>query len=60
MKIHEFSLFSVTLTRIQAGIISKTPLWVISHGGFMYINETLLGVIKTMATEYKDDNHLVG
>jgi hypothetical protein len=48
------------IRREKAGVISKKPVWVCSYSCYMHINETLLGLLWSVITEYKDDEYLVG
>lgn len=36
------------------------PVWICSCDGYLYIEETLEKLIKTLNTEWKLDKHLVG
>jgi hypothetical protein len=44
----------------KPGVISVKHCWVAIGGGYMYIEDTLLGLIWLLITEWKHDRHLVG
>ena len=44
----------------KAGVISKGPVWVVINKGYLYIHDTLIGVMWLMITEWEHDKHLVG
>lgn len=45
----------------KPGVISKESCWVmIDNHGYIYIHGTLLGLLKEVITEWKNDKHLVG
>jgi len=44
----------------KPGVISKDKCWVCICGNFMYINDTLEGLINLLNTEWENDKHLIG
>lgn len=44
----------------KPGEISPDGCWIITHSYYLYTHDTLLGVIWTFLTEYKNDWHIVG
>ena len=48
------------LHRTKAGLISKDPVWVWGRNGYLYIHETLPGLLWQIISEWEDDKHLVG
>ncbi len=44
----------------KPGVISESSCWVCSHAGFLYIEDTLLKLLWSIVTEFKNDKHLVG
>jgi hypothetical protein len=48
----------ITIFKEKPGVISPESCWVILGGGYMYIDDTLLGVLWLALTEWKHDRHL--
>lgn len=48
------------LWRSRPGEISPEPCWCLLQEEYLYIHDTLLGVLWLMLTEYRDDRHLWG
>lgn len=46
--------------REKANVISDKPVWICQYSGYLHINESLLGLIWSVITEYKDDEWMVG
>lgn len=44
----------------KAGVISEKPVWVAIHDAYLYTNDTIIGLIWVLITEWKNDRHLVG
>lgn len=40
--------------------ISVNPTWVCSYSCYLHTNDSLLGLLWSVITEYKNDKHLVG
>lgn len=48
------------LRRERARVLARGPVWALSAGGYLYLSDTLLGLIKTVVREWESDKHLVG
>lgn len=44
----------------NAGVISPEECWVCIHGPYMYVADTLEGLVQVLNTEWEWDRHLVG
>lgn len=49
------------LTKEKPGVISETAVWVfIDSQGWLYIEESLLDLVRVVITEWRQDKHLCG
>lgn len=46
--------------REKAGIISEKPIWICYHSTYMYVGDSLIGLLWEMATKWNNDHNLVG
>jgi hypothetical protein len=46
--------------REKAGKISDKPVWVCQYSCYLHTNESLLKLLWSLITEYKDDDWMVG
>lgn len=44
----------------KAGVISKEPIWVCIHEGYMYTADTLELLVIVLNTEWEHEQHMVG
>jgi hypothetical protein len=54
------NLFGFLIFRERAGVISPGPCWVCIYDSYMHCDESLLRLMWSVMTEYRDDRHLVG
>jgi hypothetical protein len=53
-------LLNVELHYDDSLVISRFPIYVMYHKGYMYVGRSLWGVIREFIIEFQDDKHLVG
>ncbi len=46
--------------REKAGVISKNHVWVCFHNEYMYLGDTLPGLLLEIVTNWKNDRNMVG
>ena len=45
----------------SSGVLAETAVWVcLDSQGFMYMADSLVGLLRVLATEWRQDKHLVG
>ena len=44
----------------KAGVISERPLWICLHDGYMYSHPSFFGLVRTIVTQWKNINNLIG
>lgn len=44
----------------KAGVISRKPVWVCQYSCYLHTNESLLRLLWSVITEYKDEEWMVG
>ena len=52
--------FHIYILKEKAGVISPTPCWIATYDCYLHTNNTLMGLLWSLLTEYKHDRHLVG
>lgn len=55
MKFHKLRAF-----KEEPGVIGKQAVWVCYCEGYLYLGDTLLGLIKEMVTGWRKGRNLVG
>jgi hypothetical protein len=53
-------LFKITIFKENAGVISEEPCWVCFHSYYMYTADTFLSLLYVLATEWKNEKHMIG
>lgn len=48
----------MTILKERAGVISKEPVWVCLHKEYMYMSDTLLGLLIDMIKNWNSDSRL--
>lgn len=48
------------LWRSEPGAISQGVCWCAYHGGYLYVSDTLVGLLWQMLTEWRKDRHIAG
>lgn len=49
----------ITIFQEEPGVLSKDPVWVCIHKGYLYTHTELAGLFEILHTEWEDDKYLV-